>query len=163
MNKTDAMFIDNYNGTLKERFRSFVNLEELENSEGCWNWTGNERGGYGQISKDKKTCRAHIVAYELFIGAVPDGLVVTHTCNNPSCVNPKHLVAKTQAENIQQAHREGRVNFKGQLNNASKLTEDEVRFIKRSDDPGIELAVRFGISPQNICDIRKGRSWRHVY
>src|SRR4051812_42998592 len=71
----------------------------------CWEWTGDKlkegRGkDYGRFWFEGKTRRAHKWSYEWFFGPVPEGLVVHHTCENKSCVNPKHLLATTDLENL---------------------------------------------------------------
>jgi hypothetical protein len=42
---------------------------------------------------------AHRVAYELFVGPVPDGMFVCHRCDNPPCCNPAHLFIGTAKDN----------------------------------------------------------------
>lgn len=68
---------------------------------GCWDWQGykTERG-YGRLSVHGKPTPAHRASYEAFVGPIPDGLVTDHLCRNTSCVNPDHLEAVTQRENI---------------------------------------------------------------
>lgn len=60
--------------------------------------------GYGQIRGDKsengRVLKAHRVSYELFVGPIPEDLVVDHKCNNKSCCNPAHLQAVTHAVNV---------------------------------------------------------------
>jgi hypothetical protein len=43
---------------------------------------------------------AHRIAYELFIGPIPNGLHIDHLCRNRGCVNPVHLEPVTQQENM---------------------------------------------------------------
>lgn len=58
----------------------------------CWTWTrGKTRRGYGQIHFRGKNRPAHRLAYELFIGPIPEHLHLDHLCENPSCVYPGHL------------------------------------------------------------------------
>lgn len=84
----------------------------LEN--GCWLWNGClDQCGYGMISHARYRCkRVHVVYYEHHIGQVPSGLVLDHTCHNPTncsgglscqhrkCVNPAHLEPVTHDENV---------------------------------------------------------------
>lgn len=67
--------------------------------DGCWLWTGALaiRGG-GAFFHQKRTQRAHRVAYALWIGTIPQDCVVTQTCGNLLCVNPKHLRLETWPE-----------------------------------------------------------------
>jgi hypothetical protein len=66
---------------------------------GCWIWIGGNVRGYGMFKLEGKSRRAARVAYEWFVGPIPDGLEIDHTCRNPPCVNPKHLEPVTQYEN----------------------------------------------------------------
>lgn len=68
---------------------------------GCWLWGGFlDRDGYGQYTAVQgTTARAHRVAYELLVGAIPAGLELDHLCRNRACVNPEHMRVATRREN----------------------------------------------------------------
>lgn len=68
----------------------------------CWEWVAARKdAGYGVIEKDGERWHAHRASYDLFVGAIPDGLTLDHLCRNTRCVNPQHLEPVTLAENLQ--------------------------------------------------------------
>jgi hypothetical protein len=76
----------------------------------CWEWDASrDKYGYGQFSMGHSECDpAHRVAYALAHGAVPAGLFVCHSCDNPPCVNPSHLWLGTAADNNRDRDLKGR-------------------------------------------------------
>ena len=73
----------------------------------CIEWPGfvSRHTGYGSVSLNGQTVGAHRAAYELVYGKIPDGLVIDHLCRNRRCINPLHLEAVTQSENIKRMWR----------------------------------------------------------
>lgn len=76
----------------------------------CWNCISHtkDKDGYIKISRNGKHLRLHRYVYELEKGEIPNGYVVQHLCDNPSCFKPEHLVASTQLENTRQAYYKNR-------------------------------------------------------
>ena len=78
----------------------------------CWEWQASTRkDGYGQVWYQKTLLSAHRVSYEIAYGPLPEGFVLRHTCDNPRCCNPAHLVAGTQEANMRDMVSRGRHRF----------------------------------------------------
>lgn len=79
-----------------ERFKSHI---VSMNPGECWIWKSAECH-YASFRAGGHNMQAHIYSYEHFVGKVPAGLVLDHTCRNSACVNPEHLEPVTTGENI---------------------------------------------------------------
>jgi hypothetical protein len=84
--------------SIEDRFFSKV----WKDPNGCWVWDGAKVNGiYGNFRVDGKSLLAHRFAYTQFVGELPIGTVITHSCQEPSCVNPEHLLLITNQEAIE--------------------------------------------------------------
>lgn len=82
--------------TLQQRFDEKVEKQ----ADGCWRWVGAiQKAGYGCLWNGERVCLAHRIAYELFVGPIPDGKEIDHLCRNRWCVNPLHMEPVTGHEN----------------------------------------------------------------
>lgn len=134
--------------------------EKAHNSCMPWNKAINNCG-YGISWKNGKTISAHRKIYEEQNGAIPVGMVVRHTCDNKSCVNPKHLVLGTHKQNSDDMVQRNR-QAKGESVGTSILTADIIYMIRSLSGSSTELARFFGCSKTTIKDIRKGKIWKHL-
>lgn len=130
--------------------------------DGCWLWQGALRGkGYGSFRIGRKNHIASRVSYQLYKGDIPEGLVVCHRCNTPSCVNPKHLYLGTYSDNTQQAVKEGRQFVaSGEKNGQAKLTYDQVVAIRADTRYQREIAKDYGISQLHVSRIKRKLVWK---
>jgi hypothetical protein len=134
----------------------------------CWTWNGGkDRAGYGVFTPVRGTghIAAHRYAYELEHGAIPEGAYICHTCDNPSCVNPSHLFAGTQADNARDAFEKGRT-ARGAKSGHARLTDAQVLEIRhRYERGGISqqaLADEYGVTQTNIGLIVRRKNWKHL-
>src|SRR6266566_9408564 len=82
---------------------------QIEQGLTCQLWTGSKTTfGYGQISYEGKVWQAHRLVYSLFVGPIPQGKVIMHSCDTPACVSLEHLRLGTYRENSEDASRKGR-------------------------------------------------------
>lgn len=159
--------------SLQEKIARFwSHFNKLES--GCWVWRLSKCGSgnaYGQVSKFcGRRYLAHRLAWELTNGPIPDGLQVLHKCDNPPCGNPDHLFLGTQADNCRDREQKGRGKgippyLPGELSNSAKLTNTQVREIRKLCDQGIkrvDIARKFNVSPGNIGFISKRETWRDI-
>ena len=66
----------------------------------CWPWGASTfPDGSGACKYHGEQWHAHRLAYMLAHGGIPKGLVVSHTCGNPLCINPSHLFLETRLDN----------------------------------------------------------------
>ena len=154
--------------TVAERFWAKV---AKGGTDECWPWTASRvPDGYGKFmvgrSADGKWRPrfAHIVAWELTNGPIPEGHFVCHRCDNPPCVNPRHLFIGTSADNQADMARKDRSVF-GEKAPWSKLKNADIPIIKALHSQGLsrnEIARRLGVPPGCIRGVVAGKTWRRA-
>lgn len=141
---------------MKERF-----LKKVNKTDTCWLWTGKTQSdGYGEIwdPERQKLTTVHRLSYKMFVGEIPKGMFVCHTCDVRHCVNPKHLWLGTNRDNIIDAAKKGRI--KGQ-----KLMSKDILKIRDLGKDGMihrEIAEKFDVSRTLITRILNNSIHSHV-
>src|SRR5574337_145607 len=130
--------------------------------------TNVHRQGYAFIRYAGRKELGHRVAYAIYAG-VPmvaiRSLDVLHSCDNPRCVNPKHLRTGTHQDNMDDKVRRGRQPRGVDIANA-KLTDAQVAEIRARYRPRCKhngaraLGREFGLTHPNILAVVKGVSYR---
>ncbi|EIB9142686.1 HNH endonuclease [Salmonella enterica] len=158
----------NYLHELKNRFLAKVDINSVyvpENMETeCHIWmAGKSCRGYGRISVNGKVVKAHRLSYEFRKGIIPEGKVVIHLCDNPSCVNPDHLAVGTVSDNNADMRHKGRAKYQtGEQNGNSKLTNDKIFDIRRDIRSNRIIAKEYNISHTHVGLIKNKKIWKHL-
>jgi len=142
---------------IKNRFWS-----KVEKTTECWIWIGAKSNGYGVCSLNGKTYFTHRLSWEWANNkSIPDGCIICHSCDNPSCVNPEHLRADSVQSNVNDRVERNR-SAKGKNNGQARLTEKDVKDIKVLRNKGwTEKAIAdlYDVSRSTISHILHGRTW----
>jgi len=128
--------------------------------------------GYINIGRGGKVQLMHRYLWEKHKGSIPNGMVLMHTCDNPSCCNLSHLVLGTQADNCHDRDNKRRhaktgnqtgIHAKGENHGRSKITAIVARLIKYENFiPDAIITDVFNISHGSLWMIRNGRNWKHI-
>lgn len=131
----------------------------VDKSGDCWNWTaGLDRDGYGKVKSGGQIYRAHRLAWYMTNGYT--SALLRHSCDNPQCVNPTHLIEGTQKENMADMVLRGRqsvgINKKLDYNKAKAIRLKRSK-MKRSV---LSLAREYGVDGHTIRDVLQGKTWK---
>ena len=131
-----------------------------EPNSGCWIWLG-AANRYGMTRYRGIQFRAHRLSWLTFRGSIPGGLGVLHKCDNSLCVNPDHLFLGTQRDNIHDMIKKGR-SGNGEHHPHTRLTREDVLYIRSSDERTSLLSKKFNVSMSNINAIKRKVRWSNV-
>lgn len=147
------------------RFWRFVTRS---GDDDCWVWGGcKNQKGYGEFRDgDKRRILAHRFSWQEAGGSEPPaGLCVLHRCDNPTCVNPRHLFLGTRTDNNRDMRTKGRHSV-GSRHPSAKLDEWQACGILAAYLMNLGESVtarRFGVSASTARDVTRGRTWRFLF
>lgn len=146
-------------------------LLQMEGNQSCIDHgrKGN-RQGYSTTSYESAIIPLHRAVYlrcRDLSRATVLGRVVRHTCDNPRCINPFHLIIGTQYDNVHDAMERGR-HISGSRVGTSKLTEDVVAAIRAEYIPyskqygSAAIARRLGVNQSSVSEAVRGVTYKEV-
>jgi hypothetical protein len=134
-----------------------LEAKSMVTADGCRLWQGTTLStGYGQISVGGKGRMTHVVAFEQWVGPVPDGFQVNHLCRNRNCIEPTHLYAGTQRQNLADRHRDGTAPLGRPIPSRRRFTEAQVSAIREDPRSQSTIAAEYGVAQSTISKIRRG-------
>lgn len=149
----------------EERF--WAKVDRSGGPDACWPWMGyRNEAGYGSFALapgrrgHHKPTGAHRAAVIFTSGPITGRQVVRHTCDNPPCVNPRHLLVGSYSDNNRDMVERGRNHIQAGV--GRKLDPDAVREIRASAQSPNQLARRYGVSRALVRKIRAGQVWKMV-
>lgn len=156
----------------------FLAKVDVRGPEDCWNWTASlSEKGYGQFGIRCSVFIASRVSMAID-GRDPLHLQACHRCDNPACVNPKHLFAGTMADNMRDRDAKSRrvapngdghysrlnpsLLARGERIATAKLTADVIPLIRADCRLQREIANDYGVSVDLVYKIKRRMLWAHV-
>lgn len=139
-----------------------ANRYDRRGPDECWPWLGQRnKAGYGVVTytsdfKRPACMGAHRAVWTVLNGPIPAGKILLHRCDNPGCVNPRHLRPVTYRENAEDALlRDRRAKRYAPHTRTKKLTDSQVRAIRLSKEPLETVAHLFAVAPTTVSNIRR--------
>lgn len=153
--------------TTAEIYKFWSRVKVTENLDECWEWqAARHTNGYGHFTHRKVTKIASRVAWELFKGEIPEGMLICHHCDNPPCCNPRHLFIGTYQDNASDRVNKGRGRSLTGENINNKLLTEQVLAIRFAYAQGgitlTALARQYGCGYTTIHSIVTRRTWKHI-
>lgn len=131
---------------------------KVQQTPDCWLWTAaKNESGYGIFGVGKATDKAPRISYRLLVGPIPEGTIVCHKCDNPTCVRPDHLFLGSHKDNHNDAVKKNRAKAPPPMGGWNKLSLPEECVALLGTMADTELGRKFGFSKSVIARNRKAK------
>ena len=142
---------------------AFIEYAAKYRADTCLFWPFASRAdGYGNILwKGKYVTAHHAVCFEAHGPPPSTGYYAAHKCRHKACIAPRHLRWATPKQNQHDRIADGTSNA-GEAHGMAKLTDRQVRYIRRSAKSLSVLSKELKISKSQIGLVRQGLRWKHV-
>lgn len=146
-------------GNIFERFQKGYKVHK---KSGCWIWLKNiSTTGYGRMNFNYINYRSHRLSYLIYVGEIPEEMVICHTCDNKKCVNPNHLFLGTILDNVADRVKKNRTS-QNENHYKCKLSNKQVIKIRKMKGSARELAEKFKVNTSTIYNIRKYKNRKGI-
>lgn len=147
--------------TFEEKFWMFVDKKGINE---CWEFIGKIfPNGYGNFRISLIETLAHRISFLLYHNYLTPNMLVMHSCDNPSCVNPYHLKEGNYSDNSRDMISKNRGNPpRGEKSSQSVLSEKDVIEIRNMRKSGMlckDISKFFPVSPTEISRVTSGARW----
>lgn len=153
----------------EDDLKRFWKNVKIHGPDECWNWTGLLCKGYGRfrvwVQRKAVRFRAHQLSWYLHTKIHQNGLNVCHTCDNPKCVNPKHLFLGTHLDNQMDKISKER-QMRGESSWKAILTENQVLDIRHRclvlGESQVSVSRFYHVKYATLNSIVLGKNWKHL-
>ena len=131
---------------------------KVDKTNDCWLWTGYQnKKGYGMFRVGDTMMLTHRYSAQA-AGMIIDNMLVCHHCDNPSCVRPDHLFLGNHIDNMRDKVSKGR----GKKFDKRKLTEQQIIYIRSSNDGIKELAQLYNVGKSTIWYVKHNQTYKEI-
>lgn len=147
--------------------RRFWDKVSIPSGDDCWDWFGTKNeSGYGNLiigGRGGKMMKSHRLSWLINRGDIGEGLCVLHKCDNPACVNPKHLFLGTKKDNTRDMIAKGRnsppPHSYGENHHHAKFDKSVALSIRNDSRPASALSKIYGVCEETIYRIKNRKTW----